>query len=397
MSQKRRDNRNRVLNTGESQRSNGLYVFKYLDRDKKPKFIYSWRLVETDRLPAGKRPCKPLREKEREIRRDLEDGIDPIGKKMTVSQLYAKFTRCRLDVREGTERSRAQLMRILSEDSIGSREIGGVKPSDAKEWAQRMKSKGFAYSTISNHKRSLKAAFYLAIADDCIRKNPFDFKLATVIKRDVVEREPLSREQVDALLGFMRSDAVYHRYIDEVVILLGTGLRISEMCGLTEADIDLTNRVIFVDHQLARAVGGGYRVDEPKTESGRRYIYMTDEVMAAFEHVMASRPKAKPLNVDGRTSFIFLNRDGLPRVGGDYDRVFRGLRRKCAKSGYVELPEGMTPHTLRHTFCTEMAKAGMNPKALQYIMGHKDIKMTLGYYAHMDGCTAAEEMRRVAA
>ena len=99
----------------------------------------------------------------------------------------------------------------------------------------------------------------------------------------------------------------------------------------------------------------------------------------------------------GRTSFIFLNRDGLPRVGGDYDRVFRGLRRKCAKSGYVELPEGMTPHTLRHTFCTEMAKAGMNPKALQYIMGHKDIKMTLGYYAHMDGCTAAEEMRRVAA
>ena len=281
-------------------------------------------------------------------------------------------------------------------DAIGSREIGGVKPSDAKEWAQRMKSKGFAYSTISNHKRSLKAAFYLAIADDCIRKNPFDFKLATVIKRDVTEREPLSREQVDALLGFMRSDAVYHRYTDEVVILLGTGLRISEMCGLTETDIDLTNRVIFVDHQLARAVGGGYRVDEPKTESGKRYIYMTDEVMAAFEHVVASRPKAKPMSVDGRTGFIFLNRDGLPRVGGDYDRVFRGLRRKYAKGGGAPLPEDMTPHTLRHTFCTEMAKAGMNPKALQYIMGHKDIKMTLGYYAHMDGCTAAEEMRRVA-
>ena len=170
----------------------------------------------------------------------------------------------------------------------------------------------------------------------------------------------------------------------------------AEMCGLTEADIDLTNRVIFVDHQLARSVGGGYRVDEPKTESGKRYIYMTDEVMAAFEHVVASRPKAKPMSVDGRTGFIFLNRDGLPRVGGDYDRVFRGLRGKYAKKGKMELPDGMTPHTLRHTFCTEMAKAGMNPKALQYIMGHKDIKMTLGYYAHMDGCTAAEEMRRVA-
>lgn len=161
-------------------------------------------------------------------------------------------------------------------------------------------------------------------------------------------------------------------------------------------EVSALSSVINMDHQLARAVGGGYRVDEPKTESGKRYIYMTDEVMAAFEHVVASRPKAKPMSVDGRTGFIFLNRDGLPRVGGDYDRVFRGLRRKYAKGGGAPLPEDMTPHTLRHTFCTEMAKAGMNPKALQYIMGHKDIKMTLGYYAHMDGCTAAKEMRRVA-
>lgn len=52
MSQKRRDNKNRILNTGESQKANGLYVFKYTDGDGKPKFIYSWRLVETDRLPA---------------------------------------------------------------------------------------------------------------------------------------------------------------------------------------------------------------------------------------------------------------------------------------------------------------------------------------------------------
>ena len=55
MSQKRRDNKNRILNTGESQNANGLHVFKYTDGDGKPKFIYSWRLVETDRLPAGKK------------------------------------------------------------------------------------------------------------------------------------------------------------------------------------------------------------------------------------------------------------------------------------------------------------------------------------------------------
>ena len=46
-------------------------------------------------------------------------------------------------------------------------------------------------------------------------------------------------------------------------------------------------------------------------------------------------------------------------------------------------PEVLTPHVMRHTFCTRMAMSGMNPQALQYVMGHSDIKMTLGYYTHM--------------
>lgn len=394
MLQKRRDSKNRILNTGESQKPNGLYVFKYVDAGHKSRFIYSWRLVEGDRLPAGKRPCRPLREREREILRDLEDGIDPFGRKMTVGQLYAKFTRYSMGVRDGTVRVRKQLERVLAEDGIGAWEIGRVRLTDAAVWAQRMKSKGYAYSTISNYKQSLKAAFRLAIADGCIRKNPFDFKLSTVIRREVVEREPLSRVQADALLGFMRADTIYRRYADEVVILLGTGMRISEMCGLTDADIDFDTRMVRIDHQLVRGSRGRYAVEEPKTASGRRSIYMTDEVMAAFEWVMSSRPKTEPVSVDGRTGFIFLNRNGMPKLAADYDRVFKGLRSKAEQAG-LRLPEHMTPHTLRHTFCTEMAKAGMSPKVLQYIMGHKDIKMTLGYYTHIDGHAAADEMRRV--
>lgn len=61
------------------------------------------------------------------------------------------------------------------------------------------------------------------------------------------------------------------------------------------------------------------------------------------------------------------------------------------------LPKVMTPHTLRHTFCTNMANAGMNPKALQYIMGHSNITMTLNYYAHATFDSAKAEMLRIAA
>lgn len=57
----------------------------------------------------------------------------------------------------------------------------------------------------------------------------------------------------------------------------------------------------------------------------------------------------------------------------------------------------ITPHTMRHTFCTRLANAGMNPKALQYIMGHSNITMTLNYYAHATFASAKAEMDRLAA
>ena len=87
MSEKRRDNKGRILRTGESQRTDGRYMYKYVNRAGETKVVYSWKLVPTDRVPKGKRDAISLREKEREIQRDLEDGIDTKGKKMTLCEL----------------------------------------------------------------------------------------------------------------------------------------------------------------------------------------------------------------------------------------------------------------------------------------------------------------------
>ena len=73
MSEKRRDNKGRILRTGESQRADGRYMYKYVNRAGETKVVYSWKLVPTDRVPKGKRDAISLREKEREIQRDLED------------------------------------------------------------------------------------------------------------------------------------------------------------------------------------------------------------------------------------------------------------------------------------------------------------------------------------
>ena len=82
--EKRRDNKDRILRTGESQRKDGRYAYKYVDSFGKPQFVYSWKLVPTDKTPKGKRDDISLREKEKAIQSDLDDSIDTIGKKMTV-------------------------------------------------------------------------------------------------------------------------------------------------------------------------------------------------------------------------------------------------------------------------------------------------------------------------
>ena len=397
MSEKRRDSKNRVLRSGESQRKDGRYAYKYVDTFGKPQFVYAWKLVPTDKTPAGKREDISLREKEKAIQKDLDDGIDTVGKKMTVCQLYAKQIRQRGNVRDSTIAGRQRLMKLLEDDKLGGCPIDSVKPSDAKEWAIRMKEKGISYKTISNDKRSLKAAFYTAIQDDCIRKNPFDFQLNTVIENDTEPKVPLTPAQEESLLSFVQADSVYQKYHDAIVVLLGTGLRISELCGLTDTDLDFENRIINVDHQLLRNTKRGYYIETPKTKSGIRQIPMSDRVFEALQRARKNRRSAKPVVIDGYSDFVFLNQSGDPFTASSFAGAFRGLVKKYNKCHEEALPKVMSPHALRHTFCTNMANAGMNPKALQYIMGHSNITMTLNYYAHATFDSAQAEFLRLAA
>ena len=397
MSEKRRDSKNRALRSGESQRKDGRYAYKYVDTFGKPQFVYAWKLVPTDTPPAGKREDISLREKEKAIQKDLDDGIDTVGKKMTVCQLSAKQIRQRGNVRDSTIAGRKRLMKLLEDDKLGGCPIDSVKPSDAKEWAIHMKEKGISYKTISNDKRSLKAAFYTAIQDDCIRKNPFDFQLNTVIENDTEPKVPLTPAQEESLLSFVQADSVYQKYHDAIVVLLGTGLRISELCGLTDTDLDFENRIINVDHQLLRNTKRGYYIETPKTKSGIRQIPMSDRVFEALQRARKNRRSAKPVVIDGYSDFVFLNQSGDPFTASSFAGAFRGLVRKYNNCHEEALPKVMSPHALRHTFCTNMANAGMNPKALQYIMGHSNITMTLNYYAHATFDSAQAEFLRLAA
>ena len=162
-------------------------------------------------------------------------------------------------------------------------------------------------------------------------------------------REAITRDQERKYLEFVKQDKHFSRYYEGIFILFNTGLRISEFVGLTIKNIDFKHHKIIVDHQLIRNSKMQYMIEEPKTESGVREIPMSEEVEDAFRAIIAKRVKPK-----------------------------------------------VTPHVCRHTFCSKMAKSGMNPKSLQYIMGHADISVTMNTYTHVKFEDAEAEMKRVA-
>ena len=266
---------------------------------------------------------------------------------MTVCQLYDKKNSQRKNIKRATEKGRQYLMNALKNDPLGMRAIDTVKQSDAKEWAIRMSEKGYAYKTIDNYKRSLKASFYMAIQDDCIRKNPFEFKLSDVLEDDTEQKVILTPEQEERLLAFMEKDKIYSKYYDEVVLLLETGLRISEFCGLT-THIDMQNRILNIDHQLLKDSEIGYYIETPKTKNGKRELPLTERAYQAIQRILKNRGKAQPLIVGGYSNFLFLNREGLPKVAGNYEGMVRGLIKKYNKYHKDKLPN-ITPHSFRHT------------------------------------------------
>ena len=397
MSEKRRDKRNRILREGEYQRADGRYRYRYIDENGKEKWVYSWRLDKNDPTPRGKKWELSLREKEKQIQADLFDHIVTHGGDYSVIELVEKYISLKTGVNHNTRAGYKTVINILKKDPFGKQRIDKVRLSDAKAWLIKLQQvDGKGYSSIHSIRGVLRPAFQMAVDDDLLRKNPFGFELASVIVNDSVTREAITRKQERELLRFIKEDKHFCRYYDAIYILFHTGLRISEFCGLTVSDIEFSNQRIKVDHQLQRTTQMQYVIQEPKTESGIRYVPMSEEVAACFRRIIANRamPDVEPM-IDGHVGFLFLDKNERPMVALHWEKYLQHIVEKYNKIYRIQMPK-VTPHVCRHTFCSNMAKSGMNPKTLQYIMGHADISVTLNVYTHVQFDDAQAEMLRLA-
>ncbi len=410
--EKRRDSKGRVLHDGESQRPDGRYMYRYTNNFGKRCTIYSWRLVSTDQIKEGQKDSPALRDQEKQIRKDIDDGIkteDARG--VTVDDLYIRFMDTRRDLRNGTREIYRSSYNRYIKPTMGHIAVANIKSSTIKKAYQAMLSEmGVSASTVFLTHCLVNQLFKCAVDDALIRSNPAlnaCSSLKKTVGKTITTKEPLTLEQQTAFVNYIYRPHAHCKLANLFSVLLGTGMRIGEALGLRWCDCDFDEGVIHINHTLSYHMGNDGRyvpqINPPKSKSGTRDIPMFDDVKVALLREREVVHKGgKYASIDGYTGFVFLNSAGNVH---NYSRVYRSLkdivasynkkeRKETQRDGRTPcyLPK-ISPHIFRHTFCTRMCENNINIKVLQDIMGHEDIKMTLGVYAKATEDKKKEELR----
>ena len=139
----------------------------------------------------------------------------------------------------------------------------------------------------------------------------------------------------------------------------------------------------------------GVIVETTKTDAGTRVLPITEDVAQMFQAIIEDRnaPKVEK-SIDGYSGFLFCDDNGMPLVAMHWQHRFNHMVGRYNDIYRVQMPN-ITPHVCRHTYCSNMAKSGMNPKTLQYLMGHSDILVTMNVYTHIGFDDAEEELKRM--
>lgn len=402
----KKDSKGRNLKPNEDQMKDGRYRYRYTDKHGNRKAVYSWRLVTTDRTPATKRDDICLRDKEKQIERDLEDGINSYKANLTVGKLVETYLETKTNIAKSTiENYRYMCQHTIKKSKLGKQKICDVKKSDIKLFYKYLhEERNFTIGTIQLYQNLLFPSFQLAMDDDIIRKNPC-FGCMKDYHRGSLDsnRKPLTQEEQKRLLSYVKNSTMFNKYYIMLVFMLSTGLRMSEMLGITWDNIYLDKGYIEVNHQITyRKMDGSvkHRVGLPKNGCSRIIPIQPSVVDLLHEHKKSTylESQLSGINIEGYSEFVFLNKESKLYTPNSLTRTFRNIveahNKEIDEDDSMLLPQ-FSAHVLRHTFCTRMAENGCDIKVLQEIMGHKNIKVTMQVYNHSSEERALKEFQRL--
>lgn len=288
--------------------------------------------------------------------------------RMTVGDLLAKWLAesAKPNTSPGTYAEYDRITNSYLVPRIGKVKLSALRPLHIQSMLTAMEADEIGARTRQYCYVSLHRAFVVAMRWQLMIRNPCDgVDPPKVARRQIV---PLTTEQARDLLKASESN----RFHAVFVLALTTGMRQGELFGLQWDSVDLQRGVISVRHSLEE-IKGQLRLKEPKSDAGRRQVALPAmAIKALWDH------KAKQL-AEGlaKSAFVFPDSDGGPLRKCSFHRWAWSKIRTAAKLGCVHF------HDLRHSCASIMLADGVNVKAIQTILGHSTISMTMDTYAHL--------------
>ena len=387
MVNRRKDNKKRVLKEGEYQRQNGTFEFK-------------WRDALGNRHSIYAKTLEKLREKELDILRASLEGIRTDSNIVTVNDLYKLWKDLKRGLKENTFQNYMYMYTQFVEETFGKAKIKDIKRTDVRAFYNTLSEQyGLKTNTIDSLHTVLHQVLELGVENEYIRYNPSDGalkELKRACNKESIRVKALTKEEQNLFTEFLKKPGKYNRWYPIFIFMLWTGMRVGEATGIRWCDIDFENDEITVDHTLVFFAHKEhkkciYAINTPKTEAGKRTIPMLPIVKDAL---LMERQLQKEFGIecksviDGYTGFVFLNRYGEVHNIGTLNKALNKIIRDCNfaqidktnSQDKVTLLPRFSNHSLRHTFTTRMCEAGVNIKAMQDILGHKDAETTLQIY-----------------
>ena len=267
-----------------------------------------------------------------------------------------------------------------------------MKRSHLKNWYLELQENGASSGTVNMIHKVVRGACNAAMDDLLIPYNPALFSLSFL--RNTTKSKPaMLPEQQKQFLDFLYASKRWKKRAFMIELLLCSGLRISELCGLRFEDVDFKTQKLSINHQRQKN-DGSYYVSQPKTKAGNRIISMSDKLCAHFQDFITSPDYVKTdMVVDGYCGFIFAAGSHKP-LCPNYAREFFSKMVNDYNSNHPSdpLPLNFTLHSLRHTFVTNIVNGGVSIKSAQYLAGHSNVQITLNVYADVNVEQACDEL-----
>lgn len=359
----------RELGKGITQRKDGRYQIRFTNRFGVRETHYTYKFVDAVNMM-------------RELQYEDSKAMNVANPDLTVDEWFEtwlelyKVNTCRNTTIEQYKRT----YKNLSKD-IGNVRVSELNHAQIQQSINKLTSEGSRKLTRSVIVDMMKYAEETGI----INKNPTKRIKVRNVNDIVKEKIALNDEEVRIILEYSEG-LVVNPFIK---LGLNTGMRVGELTGLTWDNIDFKKKCIYVRKQLVTIKNPEtnkwcVEFHPPKSKAGNRTIPMTEEVFNTLKELEEKKKNVlkKCENKDITNDFVLISSNNTPYFRAAVSKLFDVLYEKIVKD-YPHFPK-FSPHTLRHTFASNMIAKGVQPKVLQTLMGHNDISTTMNLYCHTD-------------